>query len=235
MPDYIGDGTACVTDQFGPDPDFRSPGLPSFRNSWYFLSHVKASWKDARDICRRRGGDLVDLSGPPSTIDLGAEGSVLDDDDDDDGEYEDDNDDDNEDDAGSDARSEEDTEEKEKEEEEDLPPDADPSITDEWRHLYNAMSVAPGGPSTFYWLGAQSEGAGAAPWRWANGSAPLERSHASWRDGKPAFGRNKCLLMQDIDSFKIEDSWRDYRCTAKFPFVCEIHIPSNQGLDFGKR
>ena len=102
----------------------------------------------------------------------------------------------------------------------------------EWRHLYSSMSVTPNGASTFYWLGARSESAGPAAWRWANGSTPLERWHASWRDGKPEFGRNKCLLMQDIDSFRIQDSWRDYRCTAKFRFVCEIHVPSAEKLTF---
>ena len=101
----------------------------------------------------------------------------------------------------------------------------DTGINGEWRHLYAAMSAAPGGASAFFWLGAKSAGAGPSPWRWANGSSPLERSHASWRDEKPEFGRNKCLLMQDIDSFFIRDSWRDYRCTAKFKFVCELHVP----------
>ena len=101
-------------------------------------------------------------------------------------------------------------------------------LNTEWRHLYSAMSMMPGGASTFFWLGSHSVSGGAAPWRWANSSAPLQRHHASWRDGKPEFGRNKCLLMQDIHSFDIEDSWRDYRCTAKFRFVCELHIPTVQ-------
>lgn len=96
----------------------------------------------------------------------------------------------------------------------------------EWRHLYDTLA-AEGVATTFYWLGARNrEGGrgGTKTWSWIDGTK-IFRSHPSWRDGKPEFYGNNCLLMQDVKAFGFNDSWRDYRCTAKFRFVCELHLP----------
>lgn len=98
---------------------------------------------------------------------------------------------------------------------------ASPETPGEWRHLYDAVGQRDG--NNFHWLGAKGDGKlGGYGW-WMDGTR-LSRVHSSWRDGKPEYLGISCLLMQDVETFGIENSWRDYRCSAKFRFICELKL-----------
>jgi len=100
--------------------------------------------------------------------------------------------------------------------------------TAEWRHVFDAVALNDAGD--FHWLGARIEDDGIT-WRWLNGTK-ISRFHTSWRDGMPEFSRqgDDCLLMQDVRTFAIHNSWRDYRCSAKFKFICEKVIETRKLL-----